>query len=89
MYVVECIPDLVKAVWKFLSSGNGSMTKLAVFATTKRNRTTFKLFESELKKRQIVCDFKSQDFLPNVFPCYFNQPRTDVKICEMKLQSDR
>jgi hypothetical protein len=78
VYAVECIPDLVSSVCKFLSSG---FNKLALFATTHRNRITFSLFETELEKKKIVSQYMSQDSLPCVFPCYFNQPRTDVRIC--------
>lgn len=80
VYTVQCIPDLVATVSKFLSSGD---TKLALFATTYRNRSTFALFERELGKKHISCAYKSQDEMPYVFPCYFNQPRSDVRICIM------
>lgn len=80
VYTVECIPDLVATVSKFLSSGSA---KVAVFATTYRNRSTFALFERELEKKRITCAYKSQDEMPYVFPCYFNQPRSDVRICIM------
>jgi len=80
VYTVECIPDLVATVNKFLSSGSSSY---ALFATTYRNKSTFALFERELKRKRITCACKSQDEMPYVFPCYFNQPRSDVKICIM------
>lgn len=83
VYAVECIPDLVLTVEKFLSDGNEK--KIALFATTHRNKNTFSLFEKELEKRHIICDYKSQDGLPFIFPCYFNQPRSDVRICTMQL----
>lgn len=85
VYAVECIPDLVVTVVNFLSSGSGNM---ALFATTHRNERTFGLFEQELKMRHVVCDYKykSLDEMPYVFPCYFNQPRTDVRICTMRLR---
>jgi len=83
VYTVECIPDLVATVSKFLSSG--SSTNVALFATTYRNRSTFALFETELEKKRIICDYKSQDKMPYMFPCYFNQPRSDVRICTMTL----
>lgn len=83
IYAVECIPDLVSTVSKFLSSGSD---RVALFATTHRNRNTFDLFERELEKKLITrSDYKSQDSLPYVFPCYFNQPRSDVRICTMKM----
>ncbi len=78
VYTVECIPDLVATVSKFLSAGGS-----ALFATTYRNRSTFALFESELEKKRITCAYKSQNDMPLVFPCYFNQPRSDVRICIM------
>eukprot|EP00984_Skeletonema_dohrnii_P031743 scaffold24652_cov83-Skeletonema_dohrnii-CCMP3373.AAC.1 len=77
VYTVECIPDLVATVSKFLSSGSSTNAKVALFATTYRNRSTFALFERELEKKRIMCHYKSQDEMPYVFPCYFNQPRSD------------
>ncbi|KAK1739580.1 lysine methyltransferase [Skeletonema marinoi] len=85
VYTVECIPDLVATVSKFLSSGSSTNAKVALFATTYRNRSTFALFERELEKKRIMCAYKSQDKMPYVFPCYFNQPRSDVRICTMTL----
>jgi hypothetical protein len=88
VYDVHCIPNLVRTVKDFLSFGKRMENKKAVFATTYRNKNTFGLFENELEKSGIQCDYMSkqlQEELPNVFPCYFNQPRGDVRICTMKL----
>ena len=85
VYTVECIPDLVATVSKFLSSEGNTKAKVALFATTYRNRTTFAIFEQELEKRRIKCDYKPQEGMEFVFPCYFNQPRSDVRICTMRL----
>ncbi len=82
VYAVECIPDLVTTVRKFLSSGS---SKVALFATTHRNRQTFELFEQELERKGIICQYTSHTTLEYVFPCYFNQPRSDVRICTMRL----
>ena len=82
VYTVECVPDLVATVSAFLSSGRA---RVALFATTYRNRSTFALFERELEKKRILCDYKSQEDMPHVFPCYFNQPRSDVRICTMTI----
>lgn len=83
VYALECIPQLISTVHKFLSS---SIHKMALFATTHRNRSTFQLFEDELERNEIVCDYKSQELVPSLFPCYFNQPRSDVRICTMRLR---
>lgn len=85
VYTVECIADLVATVSVFLSSGGKKNDRFALFATTYRNRNTFALFETELEKKRIMCNYKSQDDMPHVFPCYFNQPRSDVRICTMTL----
>ena len=82
VYARECIPDLVTTVRKFLSSGS---SKVALFATTHRNRKTFELFELELEEKGIICQYKSHTTMEYVFPCYFNQPRSDVRICTMRL----
>mmetsp|Transcript_29875 Transcript_29875/g.64407 ORF Transcript_29875/g.64407 Transcript_29875/m.64407 type:complete len:460 (+) Transcript_29875:133-1512(+) len=60
--------------------------RVAIFATTYRNKKTFNLFENELEKRSIVCVYHSIESLPNIFPCYFNQPRTDVRVCTMRMK---
>ena len=91
VYDVDCIPDLVQTVNSFLSSGKPSEHKSALFATTYRNKNTFDLFEKELEKRGILCDYMSKQLqkeLPNIFPSYFNQPRSDVRICTMTLSLD-
>jgi predicted nicotinamide N-methyase len=82
VYAREVIPDLVTTVRKFLSSGS---SKVALFATTHRNRQTFELFEQELERKGIICKYTSHSTLGYVFPCYFNQPRSDVRICTMRL----
>lgn len=93
VYDVHCLPDLVSTVCKFLSSPwettNGNQNgkeKLVIFATTFRNQTTFGLFEKELDKKGIICDYLSMEDVPFVFPCYFRQPRSDVRLCTMKLK---
>ncbi|KAL7449567.1 hypothetical protein ACHAWC_001623 [Mediolabrus comicus] len=86
VYSRECLPDLVTTVRKFLSSSSSSSTndKVALFATTHRNRQTFELFELELERKGIICQYTSHT-MEYVFPCYFNQPRSDVRICTMRL----
>ena len=91
VYDVDCIPDLVSTVSKFLSQSKGAEDdeKIAIFATTFRNKSTFNLFEEELEKNNVLCAYYDQsmiDELPNIFPCYWNQPRTDVRICTMRLK---
>ncbi|KAL3784935.1 hypothetical protein HJC23_000020 [Cyclotella cryptica] len=88
VYDIHCIPDLVCTVNRFLSCGNSLENKKALFATTYRNKTTFDLFENELEKRGILCDYipkQLQEGLPSIFPCYFNQQHADVRLCCMKL----
>lgn len=94
VYSRDCIPDLVTTVREFLSSSSSSSSssspndKVALFATTHRNRQTFQLFETELKEKGIVCQYTLQTTMEYVFPCYFNQPRSDVRICTMKLSEE-
>ncbi len=87
VYARDVLPDLVTTVRKFLSSGSSSSPndKVALFATTHRNRQTFELFEQELERKGIICQYKSHTTMECVFPCYFNQPRSDVRICTMRL----
>lgn len=92
VYIQEVIPDLVATVSKFLSQMehcNGTTTdkRMAIFATTFRNKATFGMFEKELVGKNIECthDHSLED-LPNIFPCYYNQPRSDVRVCTMRLK---
>lgn len=88
VYARECIPDLVDTVIKFLSSGSRvNNSKVALFATTHRNRSTFQLFETELEKKGIICKHIISHDTMYIFPCYFNQPRSDVRLCTMALMS--
>ncbi|KAL7525870.1 hypothetical protein ACHAWF_001541 [Thalassiosira exigua] len=90
VYDANCIPDLVATVSRFLSlieNTDASPERVAIFATTFRNEKTFGLFEKELEGQNIVCEYdQSTTDLPNIFPCYFNQPRTDVRVCTMKMK---
>jgi len=90
VYDVDAIPDLVATVCKFLSQINlrssGNDERVAIFATTYRNKNTFALFEKELEEKNIFCEYHSLECLPNVFPCYFNQPRSDVRVCTMRIK---
>ncbi|KAL7526265.1 hypothetical protein ACHAXR_001403 [Thalassiosira sp. AJA248-18] len=93
VYDISCFPDLVGTVYKFLSGQtktpkNHSRERVAIFATTYRNKNTFGLFERELEEKNIICVYDhSINDLPNIFPCYFNQPRTDVRVCTMKIMN--
>mmetsp|Transcript_33750 Transcript_33750/g.62028 ORF Transcript_33750/g.62028 Transcript_33750/m.62028 type:complete len:85 (-) Transcript_33750:456-710(-) len=66
--------------------GDRNNERVAIFATTYRNKKTFTLFENELEKRNIVCVYHSIESLPNIFPCYFNQPRMDIRFCTMRMK---
>ena len=84
VYDVNCIPDLVSTVSKFLNQA-GESERIAIFATTYRNERTFSIFENQLETHQIVCEYKqSLEHLPNIFPCYWNQSRSDVRVCTMR-----
>lgn len=89
-YDIEVLPSLAKVVRRFLASGP---SKLAIIATTLRNKKTFDALESELKKNGISCDYvKTSDMLelPHIFPCYYLvQPRTDVRICLMTVATEK
>ena len=91
VYDTNCIPDLVSTVCRFLGQPNhnmdGSGGRTAIFATTFRNKNTFAIFAKELKDQNIVCAYaESLENLPNIFPCYWNQPRADVRVCTMSLK---
>ncbi len=88
-YLVDVIPSLVQTVKLFLQEQpDDEKHKCAYFATTLRNKKTFDVFVEHLLKNGIFCKFLDQDKveqLPNIFPSYYVQPRSDIRIC--KLQS--
>jgi len=88
-YDIAVIPYLAQTVHRFLSFGDSD--KVAIFATTLRNRTTFDAFEQHLYERGIACDYVESETLENmpyIFPVYNVQPRTDVRICFMRLRNE-
>lgn len=88
-YDIQGIPSLVRTVRHFLSSGERE--KVAIFATTLRNRKTFDAFEQHLFDQDISCDYVESEALESmqyVFPVYNVQPRSDVRICFMRLSSE-
>ena len=96
VYDHDPIPALVATTSIFLSGqkevqsndSDGGYERVAIFATPFRNKDTFALFERELEEKGIVCTFdQSSDKWPNVFPCYVNQPRTDVRVCTMRMKT--
>lgn len=67
--------------------------KKAVFATTFRNRDTFTLFTDLLRNEEneiLVEDIPAEDIckMPKLFPSYFDQPRTDIRICILSSRND-
>jgi len=103
VYDRSVIPDLVQVVRCILrqsvvhqggcknndaKSKDSASSKMAVFATTYRNAATFDLFRQEIFKCNIHCEEASKSNLPNLFPCYFQQPRSDVRIFLMTLKNE-
>jgi len=93
IYDVNANPALVAAVSKFLSQNRNFDTskvgkeRVAIFATTFRIKNIFALFEKELAAQNIICDYDSSlGDLPNLLPCYWNQPRSDIRVCSMRIQ---
>ena len=95
VYDASQIPSLVQSVKVLLSSGRVGVTndaaekRKAIFATTFRNEKTFALFTNELRREGISCNYVEKEAiasLPNIFPCYFTQPRSDVRICTMTME---
>ena len=95
VYDASQIPSLVQSVKVLLSSGRVGVTndaaekRKAIFATTFRNEKTFALFTNELRREGISCNYVEKEVianLPNIFPCYFTQPRSDVRICTMTME---
>jgi predicted nicotinamide N-methyase len=91
VYDMSQIPSLVQCVKVLLSSGEGAGStekRKAIFATTFRNENTFALFTHELLCEGMACDYVEKEViagLPHIFPCYFIQPRSDVRICTMTM----
>lgn len=87
VYDFSVIPCLSRTVRRFLSSD--PKEKVAIFATTIRNKRTFTEFEQCLLENGIICNYVESDSLervPFVFPVYHVQPRSDVRICFMRLK---
>lgn len=83
VYDRSVIPQLIQVVRNILSV---SKQKIAIFATTYRNADTFALFQNEIERSNdhLVCNFIDSDVLesmPYIFPCYYRQPRSHVRIC--------
>lgn len=87
IYDRSVIPQLVKVVRNILTSSSSvDKQKTAIFATTYRNADTFALFQKELEmcSDDLDCNFIDSDELqsmPYIFPCYYKQPRSHVRIC--------
>ena len=86
VYDRSVIPQLIKVVRNILVSSSADKEKIAIFATTYRNADTFALFLRELQmcSDEIECNFIENDVLesmPYIFPCYYKQPRSHVRIC--------
>lgn len=96
VYDRSVIPQLVQVVKSLLTSSSSSKNKsekVAIFATTFRNADTFALFENELEKceNEICCDYVDSndiDELPYIFPCYYHQPRSHVRICIISVKNE-
>jgi hypothetical protein len=83
IYDVQSIPCLVRTVRRFLRARE----KIAIFATTMRNRASFDAFGKELLDQGISCNYVESEILervPYIFPVYHVQPRSDVRICFMR-----
>ena len=88
VYDVKVVSLLARAVRRFLTSHD----KVAIFATTLRNRDTFDAFENELLDQGILCKYIEREILervPYVFPVYHVQPRSDIRISFMRLSKDK
>jgi len=87
-YDIELNTALSRSVSRFLRGGTN---RQAVFAMTLRNKETFDSFERELSQRGIQCKYEKQEVinnLPSIFPVYFIQPRSDVRIITMSLREN-
>lgn len=86
VYDRSVIPPLISVVRQHLNDPS----KVAIFATTFRNATTFALFEKEIQSKGITVKSASSDDLnkmPFIFPCYISQPRSDVRITFMTVDT--
>ena len=88
-YDVSVIEFLVNVIHSFLVTN--PLKKEVIFAITRRNMETFKIFLRHLENKKVCCDWiasgRDCDDLPNMFKCKFNQSRSDVRIASLKLQS--
>lgn len=87
---LDCPPNNTDTSADTKQNRDDGFDKVAFFATTFRNENTFAFFEKELTNYGIKCSYASaetQNSLPYIFPCYFEQPRTDVRLCKMTIST--
>ena len=87
VYDIAVVPTLATVIKRFLIGGEH---RNAIFATTLRNRKTFDLFESALHTHRIICRYEDPSMiekLPNHVPITHVQPRSDIRICVLTLDS--
>lgn len=80
VYDVHVIGCLSQTVLRFLHDGD---KRMAIIATSVRNKKTFDLFEAELHRLRIVCTYVNLDRVPRFLPGY--HVRSGIRLCEMTL----
>ena len=100
--VIPPLVQVVKMLLTTTSSSSSSSSptctecndnKIAIFATTLRHEVTFEFFQSEVQKctSHLQCEYVDDDYLKNmpyIFPFYFLQPRTHVRICIISVKKE-
>lgn len=87
VYDIAVVPMLATLIMRFL---RGREDRNAILATTLRNRKTFDLFESVLHSHKINCCYEDPSViekLPNPVTIHHVQPRSDIRICVLTIES--
>uniref|UniRef100_A0A7S1D5U4 Calmodulin-lysine N-methyltransferase n=1 Tax=Cyclophora tenuis TaxID=216820 RepID=A0A7S1D5U4_CYCTE len=87
VYDVSATKSLAKTVWRFLQDGTN---RIAIFATTVRNRNTFHAFEEALNELGISKSYETQDNLasvPRFLPAFHLHPRSGMRVCSFTIST--
>ena len=88
-YDLDCIEPLARTIRRFLNSGSSREGRVALLATTIRNKTTFALLQEKLDSvgvnSRLEMTGRDCEALPVLFPLKFTQPRSDVAIYALSI----
>ena len=88
--VIGCLAQTVRT---FLTGDSSGGPKQVLFAKNLRNKETSNLLERELEnvgiRSRVLATGHACEELPVTFPTKFVQPRSDIRICSLELDSTK